>query len=43
MSKVEKGSDIDTTKNMIFGSVFLLVLLSGFAALAVHLTPVVVN
>ncbi|SCX30021.1 MULTISPECIES: hypothetical protein [Nitrosomonas] len=41
MSTVEKGSDTDTTKNMIFASVFLLVLLAGLVALAVHLTPVV--
>ncbi|PXV80087.1 MULTISPECIES: hypothetical protein [Nitrosomonas] len=41
MSTVEKDSDIDTTKNMLFAGVFLLVLLAGCAALAVHLTPVV--
>ncbi|SFU44796.1 hypothetical protein SAMN05216339_102294 [Nitrosomonas eutropha] len=43
MSTVGKGSDADTAKNMILGTVFLLVLLASCAALAVHLTPVVVN
>lgn len=43
MSRAEKGSDVETTKNMILASVFLLVLLGGCAALAVHLTPVVVH
>jgi hypothetical protein len=39
MSSVEKGSDLDTTKNMIFGAIFLLILIIGCASLAVYLTP----
>ncbi|WP_292977819.1 hypothetical protein [Nitrosomonas sp.] len=41
MSAVEKGSDADTSRKMIFAMVFLLVMLLGLGALAVHLTPVV--
>lgn len=41
MSAVEKGSDADTSRKMIFAMVFLLAMLLGLAALAVHLTPVV--
>lgn len=41
MSTVEKGSDADTSRKMIFAMVCLLAMLLGLAALAVHLTPVV--
>ncbi|BBL34452.1 hypothetical protein Nstercoris_00688 [Nitrosomonas stercoris] len=39
MSSVEKGSDADTTKKMILGTVLLLLLILGCVSLAVYLTP----
>jgi len=41
MSAVEKGSDADTSRKMIFAMACLIAMLLGLGALAVHLTPVV--